>query len=343
VSRKQQHVELAVGEDVQFRAVTTGFERYRFTHCALPEISLEDITTSTTFFNKTLRAPLIISSMTGGYGNALTINESLARIAAEFGLAIGVGSARQAMENSEYHETFRIVRKTAPHAFVFTNIGAVEIGRLARTSSVGELQKIIDLIEADALAIHLNPLQELLQPEGEKDFRDVLRGIESAVKILNVPIIVKEVGAGISRSVAERLLDVGVKGIDVAGAGGTSWAGVEILRNNKMLRGTLEPFWDWGIPTAEAVTEVASLRDGYSFSLIASGGITNGVEIAKSITLGADLAAIARPLLMALIKGGEAGLRTFIQHILFQICGVMFLTGSRTIADLASQNLRRSV
>jgi len=343
VSRKQQHVELAIGEDVQFRTVTTGFERYRFTHCALPEIRLNDITTSTAFFGKTVGAPLIISSMTGGYGNALSINESLARLAAEFGLAIGVGSARQAIESSEYHETFRIMRKTAPDAFVFTNIGAVEIGRLARSGSVGELQKIIDLVEADALAVHLNPLQELLQPEGEKDFRDVLRGIESAVERLNVPVIVKEVGAGISRNVAERLLEVGVKGIDVAGAGGTSWAGVEILRNNRSFRETLEPFWDWGIPTAEAVTEVASLKYGYTFSLIASGGITNGVEIAKSIALGADLAAIARPILMALMEGGEAGLRTFIQHILFQLRGVMFLTGSRTIADLASQTLTKSV
>ncbi len=341
VSRKQQHVELAIGEDVQFRTVTTGFERYRFTHCALPEIRLNDITTSTAFFGKTVGAPLIISSMTGGYGNALSINESLARLAAEFGLAIGVGSARQAIESSEYHETFRIMRKTAPDAFVFTNIGAVEIGRLARSGSVGELQKIIDLVEADALAVHLNPLQELMQPEGMPDFRKVLSGIEECVKTLGIPIIVKEVGAGISKDVARRLIEAGVRVIDVSGAGGTSWAGVEIFRQKKKDRARLQPFWDWGISTVDSLMQVRELKDTMTFGMIASGGIRSGIDIAKSIALGADLAGIAKPFITAFMSGGEKKLHRVMEDFIVQLRFAMFLTGSQDITSLAKQPLQK--
>jgi len=340
VSRKAQHVELVVHEKVAFRGVTTGFERYSFEHNALPEVDFDEIDLSTEWLGRKLHAPLIISSMTGGYADAVDINRSLAKITEEFGLALGVGSGRQALEDDRFLKSFSVVREEAPTALIFANIGAIEVASLSKKGEILKLQKLIDLIYADALAIHLNPLQELLQPEGTRDFRGVLSAIEECSKVLKLPIIVKEVGAGISKSVAKQLLDAGVDTIDVAGGGGTSWAGVEILRNKQGERAALDPFWDWGIPTSDAVIEIAPLKDHCSFALIASGGISNGLEIAKSLALGADLAAIARPIMEALITHGERGLRTFIESVLFQLRGALFLTGSQNIAELKKQTLR---
>jgi len=338
-SRKQQHVELAVREQVNFRGVTNGLERYRFEHNALPEIDLNEIDVKTEFLGKQLSAPLVISSMTGGYKDAERINRALAEAAEAYGLAIGIGSARQAMEDATFRKSYGVMRTVAPKAFIFSNIGAIEIARLAKAGEITKLRSIIELVNADALAIHLNPLQELMQPEGGKDFRGVLSGIEMAVKELGLPIIVKEVGAGISCGVAKLLIEVGVRVIDVAGAGGTSWAGVEILRHAEDDRAWLEPFWDWGIPTADCIKEVAPLTRVHGCALIASGGIKDGLEVAKSLALGADLAGIARPIITAFMEKGEAGLRTFIDHILFQLRGAMFLTGSRDIKALKAQPL----
>jgi isopentenyl-diphosphate delta-isomerase len=341
-SRKQQHVELAVGERVNFRAVTNGLERYRFTHNALPELDLGEITTATDFLGHTLAAPILISSMTGGYADAERINRALAEAAEVYGFGIGIGSARQAMEDATFRHSYSVMRSVAPNAFIFSNIGAVEVAKLARSGEIKKLCTIIDLVKANALAIHLNPLQELMQPEGSKDFRGVLTGIELAVKELGLPIIVKEVGAGISCGVAQRLIEAGVQAIDVAGAGGTSWSGVEILRHEKEDQDWLEPFWDWGIPTAECICEIAPLTRVHGCSLIASGGVTNGLEVAKSLALGADLAGIARPMITAFMEHSESGLRTFIDHILFQLRGVMLLTGSVDIAALKAQHLVHS-
>jgi isopentenyl-diphosphate delta-isomerase len=276
--------------------------------------------------------------MTGGYADAEQINRELATAAQQYGLAMGVGSARQALGSSEQHASFAIVRQVAPSIPIFTNIGGHEVARLNADGKIVELKRIIDLVEADAIAIHLNPLQELMQPEGSTDFRGVLDGIETAARTLGVPVIVKEVGAGISASVARKLLDVGVSVIDVAGAGGTSWAGVEILRHDERDRASLEPFWDWGIPTVQALLDVASIDDR-EFTLISSGGVTNGVDIAKSIALGADLAAIARPLIKALMDVGPEELHSLIGSILFHLRGAMFLTGSRTLHELREQDL----
>lgn len=338
-SRKQGHVELCVQRDVSFRSRRTGFADLHFRHNALPELDLHEIDTSTSFLGRTLQAPLIISSMTGGYANAEEINRGLATAAAHFGLAMGVGSARQALLSSEHHRSFSIVREVAPGVPIFTNIGAHEVARLHATSNLSELQRIIDLVDADAIAVHLNPLQELMQPEGNTDFRGVLHGIEAIASTFKLPLIVKEVGAGISYNAAAKLLDAGVSIIDVAGAGGTSWAGVEILRHEEQDRASLEPFWDWGIPTVQCLLEVAELKERYSFTLISSGGIANGLDIAKSIALGADLAAMARPLIKTLVDSGEEALHKLLETILFQLRGAMFLTGSGTLEELRSQEL----
>jgi isopentenyl-diphosphate delta-isomerase len=330
---------LCVRENVGHRSPRTGFDDLDFEHNALPELALDEVDISTTLGGHTLAAPLIISSMTGGYEGALAINRGLAEAADRYGLAMGVGSERQALENSEHHETFRTVRSSAPHAFLFGNIGGVEVARLAREGRIDMLRRITDLIEANALAIHLNPLQELLQPEGSHDYRGVLTGIEECVRELGIPIIVKEVGAGISRKVAQRLLDVGVRIIDVAGAGGTSWAGVEILRNEESDRSQLEPFWDWGISTVDALMDLAELRKTREFETIASGGIRTGVDIAKALTLGATAAGVARPLIKALVEEGESKLDVTIRAYLFQLRAAMYLTGSRNIEALRTQQL----
>ena len=328
-SRKQQHVELCVEQDVTFRNKTAGFENYDFVYNALPEMNFDDTTVATMFLRKHLRLPLIVSSMTGGYPDAERINAQLAEICQTYQLAMGVGSMRQAIDNTTHHSTFSVTRKYAPDIPLCANIGATEI---ATMKDHKKLYTLIDLIRADALIIHLNPLQELLQPEGTPNYRSVLKGIEQTVNTLNVPVIVKEVGAGISADVAQRLLDVGVRIIDVAGAGGTSWAGVEILRNSN--RETLTEFWDIGIPTTECLIQVQKLKQKTPFTLIASGGITNGVEIAKAIALGADLCGIARPVLQTLINQGTTALEKKILDWELQLRSVMFLTGVQSLHDL---------
>ncbi len=341
VSRKESHVEMVKTGDVAFRNTTNGFDNLRFVHNALPEIGLADIDISTQFLGKHLDSPILISSMTGGYPNALDINRELAFIAKDYHLAIGIGSARQAMEDKSQHASYKIVRKTYPEGLVFTNVGAVEIARLGEERKTKKLKVIIDLVQADALIVHLNPLQELMQPEGSTDFKGVFAGIEAAVTELGVPLIVKEVGAGISVEVAKKLLNVGVRAIDVAGAGGTSWAGVEILRHKKKDRDALEPFWDWGIPTADALIEIAKLKETATFGLIASGGIRNGIDVAKSLALRADLVGFARPFLLALADGGREKLRETLETVLMQLRYCMLLTGSRDLAALSRQQLEK--
>ncbi|MBX7153760.1 MAG: type 2 isopentenyl-diphosphate Delta-isomerase [Bacteriodetes bacterium] len=329
VSRKQQHVELCLERDVTFRTKTAGFENFDFAYNALPEMNLEDANASTMFLGKHLRIPLMVSSMTGGYPDAERINAQLAELCQTYRLAMGVGSMRQALESTTHHSTFSVTRTYAPDIPICANIGAAEI---AVMNDYKQLYTLIDLIRADALIIHLNPLQELLQPEGTPKYRGVLQGIERTVKELDIPVIVKEVGAGISASVAQRLLDVGVRIIDVAGAGGTSWAGVEILRNTK--REAFAEFWDIGIPTAQCLLQVRELKKKTPFTLIASGGITNGVEMAKALGLGADLCGIARPLLQVLLNEGQHAAEKKILDWELQLRSVMFVTGVPTIQEL---------
>lgn len=342
-SRKQQHVELTLSKNVSFRGKTSGFERYEFVHNALPELDFSEVDPSTRFLGKSVALPILISSMTGGYKDAGRINRGLAEVCAEKNIAMGVGSQRQALENPVHHQTYSVVREAAPRIPIFGNIGASEVARLTDVSPV---KRLAELVQADGFAVHLNPLQEFLQPEGDPRFRGVLKGIGMLVRELGVPIIVKEIGAGISASVAERLADVGVRYIDVAGAGGTSWAGVEILRRNgadakrarRLHRDYAPAFWDWGIPTAEALLRTGELRSKFSdLSVIASGGLANGVDVAKAIAMGADMTGIARPMLKALEKGGAKGLSGELSAWEMELKGAMFLTGSRTLADLRSQ------
>jgi isopentenyl-diphosphate delta-isomerase len=335
VSRKKQHVEITLTKDVAFRTKTTGLERLDFVHNALPELSLAEVDTRSEFLGRPLALPFMISCMTGGYAAALTINKNLASVCEQSRIALGIGSERQALEDRRYHRTFSVVREVAPSIPIVGNIGAAEVARMIDPSGA---QRLVDLIGADAFTVHLNPLQEFLQPEGSPSFRGVLEGIGMLVRSLPVPVIVKEIGAGLSADVVRRLLETGVRYIDVAGAGGTSWAGVETLRRKD--RTSAEKFWDWGIPTAVALRESAALRSGGPpFTLIASGGIASGLDAAKCLALGADLVAAARPMLEALRGGGTRGLRALIERWSFELRGAMFLTGSARLADLRTAPL----
>ena len=336
-TRKQQHVRSILTNDVAFREKRTGLEEWEFEHNALPELNFDEIDTTTSFLGRRLALPFLVSCMTGGYAEATRINRSLAEVCATRGLAMGVGSQRQALENDTYHRSFSVVREAAPDIPVIGNIGAAEVARMRDARSA---LLLVGLVRADALAVHLNPLQELLQPEGTPAFRGVLDGIAMLVRELPVPVIVKEIGAGISAAVARRLVDAGVRHIDVAGAGGTSWAGVEILRRKD--RSGTAVFWDWGIPTARALQDLAAekLRTP-ALHVTASGGITNGLDAAKCIALGADLVAAARPVLRALHDGGAAGAARFIDGLAFELRSTMFLTGARTLTGLQHTPLLR--
>jgi len=329
VSRKQAHVELCVQENVHFKKKATGFENYSFIHNALPELNYSAIKLDTLFLGKTIQFPLMISSMTGGYKDAENINASLSELCEHFQLPMGVGSQRQALEHEKYESTFSVVRKYAPTIPITANIGASEIRNI---QSISPIRRIIDMVEADAVTIHINPLQELMQPEGTTEFSGVLDGIAFIVNHAQVPVIVKEVGAGISYDVAKRLLDVGVQVIDVAGAGGTSWAGVEILRSEPQADNSF--FWDWGIPTAECLAMIRPLKEETNFILVSSGGITSGIDMACSLALGADICSSARPLLTSLVNEGEKGLENTINTWVETLKKIMFLIGAHDIHSL---------
>jgi isopentenyl-diphosphate delta-isomerase len=335
-SRKKQHVDIVLSRDVSFKTKTTGLDDLEFVNNALPELKYSEVDTSIQFLGRSLALPFMVSCMTGGYAAALRINRELGEVCEETGIAMGVGSQRQALEDPQYHRTFSVVRNVAPSVPIVGNIGAAEVARMTLDSA----RRLVDLVKADAFAVHLNPLQEFLQPEGNTDFRGVLDGIARLVQGLPVPVIVKEIGAGISAAVAKRLLEVGVRYIDVAGAGGTSWAGVETLRRRD--RNFSRQFWDWGIPTAVALRDVSRLKSQTQpFTLIASGGITSGLSAAKCLALGADLAASARPVLEALYRRKKTGVGRLLDTWAQELRGVMFLTGSRTIADLQRAQLVR--
>ena len=331
--RKKEHLELCLTDEVAFKTKTTGFENYEFKHYAITEVDVSKINFDTKFTGKKISLPFLISCMTGGTNEADNINAKLAVVAEKLRIPIGVGSQRQALENVEFVNSFKVVRKNAPGIPVLANIGAAQV---VQFKSINTVRKLIDMIEANALVIHVNPLQELLQKEGETNFRDLLKKIKDIVKKIDVPVIVKEVGAGISYEVAEKLLDVGVKGIDVAGAGGTSWAGVEIIRNKQKGKNDL---WDWGLPTAYCIKEVYKLKKQYKFTLIGSGGIKNGLDAAKAFALGADVVASARQVLRILDSGGTEATEKYIRNMFNEIKKVMYLTGSENLKQLRKKKL----
>ncbi|GBD90633.1 isopentenyl-diphosphate delta-isomerase [bacterium BMS3Abin04] len=333
--RKKEHLDIVLNKNVSFISKTTGFEKYDFIHYALTEIDLNKIDLSTYFFNKKISFPFMISSMTGGTSEANSLNADLAIVANELNIPIGVGSQRQAIEDSEHHTTYSVIRENAPSIPVVGNIGASEI---ATAKNINKFQKLIDLIEADAFIVHLNPLQELLQHDGNMIFKGLYKNLEVLVKTISVPVIVKEVGAGISKKVAKQLLEIGVKGIDTAGAGGTSWAGIEIIRSNRSLD---NPFWDWGLPTSYCIRKVSKLKKEYNFTLIASGGIKNGFDAAKAFALGADIAASAKTVLKILAEQGIINTIDFIIDWHETIKKIMFLTGSEKLSELNKSKLIR--
>lgn len=326
--RKQGHIEAVLSGQANARDVTAGFDRVRFEHCALPELDLADIDLSTAFLGKRLRRPFLISSMTGGHAHAAAINAALAEAAQVLGIALGVGSQRLALSGGGLQGTDRSLRRLAPDVPLYGNLGAAQL----REFAPGAVQRAVDMIDADALIIHLNPLQEALQAHGDTRWSGLLARIEALCAALGVPVIVKEVGFGISAPVARRLADCGVAAIDVAGAGGTSWSAVEgRLASDPGLAALAEVYRDWGIPTATALRQVSQAMPG--LPLIGSGGIRHGLDAAKAIRLGASLVGQAGPLLRAAIDGVEPLLAHFAQleHGLRLAC---FATGSANLAAL---------
>jgi isopentenyl-diphosphate delta-isomerase len=325
--RKTDHIQINLRKDVS-SDLTSGLEHYHFLHNALPEINLKEIDTSTKFLSKTLKFPLLISSMTGGTEEGQKINHALELAAAHFGIAMGVGSQRAAIDNPGSMDTFR-VRDIAPDILLFANLGAVQLNY---GFTIDQCRKVVDSISADGLILHLNPLQEALQPEGETNFSGLFTKIELICKHLGKPVIVKEVGWGISEAVATQLMNAGVSAIDVAGAGGTSWSQVEMHRSDsKSFQRIAADFKSWGIPTSESIRLV---RSGHpNLPIIASGGIRTGLDIAKCIALGANMCGIAGPLLRAASISDEE-LHTLIDEIKTELAITMFGVGAPNILTL---------
>lgn len=297
-SRKLEHLRINLKENVQFRNVTNGLDQYRFVHQALPDLDLSQVDLSSEFLGKHLRAPLLISSMTGGADEAERINRTLAAAAQVTGIAMGLGSQRAAIEDESIAHTFQ-VRDQAPDILLFANLGAVQLNY---SYSVEHCRRAVEMIEADALILHLNSIQEAVQAGGNTNWSGLIHQIEMVCKSLPVPVVAKEVGFGISEQAARELASAGVAAIDVAGAGGTSWAAVESLRAPSMiLRDLAEAFWDWGIPTAESLRLARS--GAPRLPLVASGGIRDGVEVAKCVALGASLVGLASPMLKLADRG----------------------------------------
>ena len=331
-SRKADHIRINLEQDVRAKGVTSGFEAFRFMHCALPEIDLKDVSMHCALLGRALNAPLLISSMTGGTAQAQAINRRLAAVAQEHRIAMGLGSGRALLEHPEVLATFD-VRANAPDALLFANLGAVQLNR---GYGAAECKKIVDLLQADALILHLNPLQEALQAEGDTAFHGLLAKIESLCEAIDFPVVVKEVGWGLSGTVVTALFEAGVSAVDVAGAGGTSWSEVERYRLSEPWRARVAAtFATWGIPTAECLMSARAAAP--SKTIIASGGIRDGLDVAKAIALGADLAGIAAPFLHAAADGHEAA-DNCAREIIETLRIVMFSVGAQTLRELRSGN-----
>jgi len=332
--RKSSHIQTCIENNVQAKGTTTGFEDIYLIHQALPDFSLEDVNISMIFFDKPLSAPIMIEAMTGGTEEAAFINAQLAKTAESINIAMGVGSQRAAIENSDLTYTYEVARENAPNAFLLANLGVCQF---VKDYSIIEVKKAINMIKADALAIHLNPLQEAVQPNGDTLFSGAYNKISDLIPKVDVPVIAKETGAGISAETAKKLEKAGFKGIDVGGAGGTSFAGVEALRAKDSLYyyhaelGNV--FWDWGIPTAPSIFEV---KHSTNLTLIASGGIRSGIDIAKAIVLGAQVAGVALPLLKPAMKSSKF-VNECVRDLIGQLKTAMFLTGARDLSELKNK------
>jgi isopentenyl-diphosphate Delta-isomerase len=323
--RKRSHLDVCEQGAVEYAGKTTLLEEVDLVHDALPELAVDEVDVGVELLEKALRAPLLITGMTGGTAEASSINRDLAAVAEEYGIAFGLGSQRAMQRRPELAYTFE-VRAHAPTTLVLANLGIVQAAPLP----TDDVTRLVRGVGADALCVHLNPAQELIQPGGDRDFRGGLAAIARLVRELPVPLVVKETGCGISRSVAERLRGAGVRMVDVSGAGGTSWVKVEAIRADEGGQALGQVFADWGVPTAAAVLGARDL----GLPCIASGGIRTGLDVAKVIALGARVAGVALPVFRAYREGGLAAARRFIERLTTELRTAMVLTGSRNIDEL---------
>ena len=329
--RKDAHLDLCATEEVAPVENSTLFGDVRLVHCAMPELAYEQVSLGLSWFGKSLKAPLLITGMTGGTERAEKVNRELPQVAEEFGLAFGVGSQRAMAERPELTSSFS-VRNVAPNTVIIGNLGLVQATRM----TVDQIRRLTDAIGADALAIHLNPAQELNQPEGDRDFERGYFTIKALAKAYGDRLLVKETGCGISPDVARKLVECGVSSIDVSGLGGTSWVRVEQLRSSGMAREVGSQFATWGIPTAAAVASVRKAV-GPEIRLVASGGMRSGLDLAKALALGADIGGMALPMFRAQQVGGVPAVRTAVQTVLSALQQALVLTGSRNVTELRRQ------
>ncbi|MCW4007805.1 MAG: type 2 isopentenyl-diphosphate Delta-isomerase [Candidatus Bathyarchaeota archaeon] len=330
--RKADHIKICLNEKAQAKKTTARFEDVHFIHRALPEVDKVQIDLSTTVFGYRFSAPLIVGAMTGGTVEAARINAAIAEAVEHLHLGMGVGSQRAAIEDAKLAETFAVARKKAPNAFLIANIGGVQ---LVHGYGLKEVKKTVEMIDADAVAIHLNALQEAVQPEGQTNFKGVLAKIGEIAAAIEKPVIVKETGAGIAAEDAEKLEAAGVKAIDIGGAGGTSFAAVEYYRARGQETGIQhflgDAFWDWGIPTVISLIETTQT---VKIPVIASGGIRSGMDMAKALALNASLTSISQPVLQAAIKGAK-DVASLLSLFIEELRNVMFLVGADNVQKLA--------
>ncbi|NHI93625.1 MAG: type 2 isopentenyl-diphosphate Delta-isomerase [Candidatus Lokiarchaeota archaeon] len=328
-SRKLDHIKISLDKKIEFNEKTTGFEDIELIHHALPELNLSSIDTKITFLKRKFNAPILIEAMTGGNENSKEINEVLAKLALEFNVPMGIGSQRAGIENKKVVDSYKIARNVSKDIFLIGNIGGAQ---LVKGYGIEEVNTCIEMIEANAIAIHLNPLQESLQKEGDKNFKGILKRIEELKNKISVPIIIKETGCGFCKEDLRLLKSIGVKNIDISGAGGTSWAAVEHYRNEKYpaLERLSSTFWDWGIPTVVSTIWASEM----GFDVISSGGIRNGLDIAKAINCGALIAGMAHPFLKHAFYNDLDSLKQQMEQLILELKTAMFLTKSGDIHAL---------
>jgi isopentenyl-diphosphate delta-isomerase len=324
--RKKDHLALCAGPNVGFRTKTTLLECVEFLHSALPEMHADEVDSSVQLLGKTLNAPVIVAAMTGGTDIAAEINVEIARAVEELGLGFGLGSQRAMFERPELAWTFQ-VREAAPNALLLSNLGLVQACQM----STAQIQDLVGQVGADAICIHLNPAMEMVQPGGDRDFSGGLALLQRLVEELSVPVVAKETGCGLSRAMGAKILSTGVRTVDVSGAGGTSWVGVEAHRAvDPDQKAVAEELWDWGIPTAASLLQLR----GLGLDVIATGGLRNGLDVARSVALGAACGGIAGQALKAYGAGGHQGVKDFLRRVVLSVKSVMLLTACRTVADL---------
>lgn len=324
-ARKSEHLDLCATDQVAFKERTTLLEQVGLVHEALPEMAVSDVDLSTQLLGQTLRAPVVIAAMTGGASRASSVNRALASVAERLGLGFGFGSMRPLLQHGITDGY--LVRDVAPTALLLGNIGVVQ----AREAPVSRIVDMIGLTGCNALCVHLNPAMEVVQPGGDSDFRGCLDAIARLVSELPVPVVVKETGCGLSRATGQRIAAIGVRCVDTSGAGGTSWVGVETLRARAKTRRLGELFWDWGIPTAASVAQLS----GLPLSIIATGGVKDGLDAVRALSLGASAAGIARRFLMAYNDGGEQGAIAAAEELCDEIRVACMLSGCRTPSELS--------